>query len=177
MEALLVLLTRKVEGQPHTHLCTESPLGPHFSWIIPAEMYEPANRNRNAAYSQQIDLPLSGPNNMTLDTTIFLDIHQLALIPRASPPKFLGRYMYSIVWFIALRLLTKYFKGGERSDYRTGLHGSVSAARSHRYRPCNYWKHCLQSAISRCNERLNTPIAKLGRRRLPQAAVTISRQS
>src|SRR5712671_5576329 len=53
MEALLVHLTRKLEGQPHTYLRTESPLGPHFSWTIPAETYEPANRNRNAAYSQQ----------------------------------------------------------------------------------------------------------------------------
>jgi hypothetical protein len=67
MEALLVLLARKLEGQPHTYLCTESPLGPHFSWTIPAETYEPANRNRNSAYSQQIDLPLSGPDKMTLD--------------------------------------------------------------------------------------------------------------
>jgi hypothetical protein len=52
MEALLILLPKKLEGQPHTYLCTESPLGPHFSWTIPAEPYEPANRNRNAAYSQ-----------------------------------------------------------------------------------------------------------------------------
>jgi hypothetical protein len=51
MEALLILLHRKLEGQPHTYLCMESPLGPHFSWTIPAEPYEPANRNRNAAYS------------------------------------------------------------------------------------------------------------------------------
>jgi hypothetical protein len=29
-------------------------------------------------------------------------------------------------------------------------------ARSDRYRSCNEWKHCLQSALSRCNERLNT---------------------
>jgi hypothetical protein len=53
MEALLILLHRKLEGQPHTYFCRESPLGPHFSWTIPAEPYEPANRNRNAANSQQ----------------------------------------------------------------------------------------------------------------------------
>ena len=52
MEALLVLLPRKLEGQPHTYLCKGSPLGPHFSWTIPAESHEPANRSRNAAYSQ-----------------------------------------------------------------------------------------------------------------------------
>jgi hypothetical protein len=32
----------------------------------------------------------------------------------------------------------------------------VLVARSHRYRSCNDWKLCLQSALSGCNERLNT---------------------
>ena len=54
MEALLIHLTRKLEGQPHTYLCTKSPLSPYLSWIIPAEPYDPANRNRNAAISQQL---------------------------------------------------------------------------------------------------------------------------
>jgi hypothetical protein len=31
-----------------------------------------------------------------------------------------------------------------------------SFARSHRYRSCIEWKHCLQSALSVCNARLNT---------------------
>ena len=53
MEALLILLHRKLEGQPHTYLCMESPLDAHFSWTIPAEPYELANRNRNATYSEQ----------------------------------------------------------------------------------------------------------------------------
>jgi hypothetical protein len=56
-EALLILLHRKLEDQPHTYLCMESPLGPQFSWTIPAEPNEPANRNRNAAYSQESPRP------------------------------------------------------------------------------------------------------------------------
>jgi hypothetical protein len=53
VEAPLILLHRKLEGQPRTYghrkLTFICPTGP-----CPAEMYEHANSNRNAAYSQHV---------------------------------------------------------------------------------------------------------------------------
>src|SRR5258708_857509 len=73
MEALLVLLPRKVEGQPHTYVYRKSPLTssqvrhlpPSFSSTGTVQLnHILATSGRNAAYSQQVQQMKLGSTGM-----------------------------------------------------------------------------------------------------------------
>jgi hypothetical protein len=71
-----------------------------------------------------------------------------------------GQGLY-VIWSIHRRLVL-YHIGSmdvfEPAQYELNELNRIEnyVARSHRYRSCNEWKHCLLSALSGCNERLNT---------------------
>ena len=108
VEALLNLLSRRWEGQPHTYLYVDLPLGLHFSWYHAAEPYELTNRNHNAAYSQQIQSTLMFLTRVTASSVMCVGVCIVSLVKK------LPTFPFSVL----CRPSTEVFRSGvDNSDW------------------------------------------------------------